>query len=444
VSKIEPSHFSGGTVYVAVDHHLMDSREPYIFKTTDYGATWKRVNGDLPNAHPLSYVKAVAENPNKPGMLFAGTGHAFYYSTDDGAHWIELSAGLPRAPVSWVVVQKQVHDVVVSTYGRGLYVLDDITPLEQGTATTSDAAVHLFTPRSAYRWTQRGRALINFSLKTAPPGPVQVQVLDAGGTVVRDLRPTARPGMNRVTWDLRHDPPRLVAMRTTPPENPHIWEEPRFRGQDTRPVTHWGLEPAQVGPIAAPGKYTVKLTVDGRSSTQPLEVLKDPKIATSQADLDLSVKLQLRLRDDISAAADMVNTIEVMRKQLEDVTKAYRNDAGKAALLKQVADMDKKLIDVETKLLEPAQMTSDDKYFQQAYRVYMNLIWLNGEVGPGAGDVAGGADFPPTDTSVNVMETIEKDLSAVKADYRSLMDREIPAFNRAIGGAMTPLTGGRQ
>ena len=88
--------------------------------------------------------------------------------------------------------------------------------------------------------------------------------------------------------------------------------------------------------------------------------------------------------------------------------------------------MDKKLFDVEAKLLEPAQMTSDDKYFQQAYRVYMNLIWLNGEVGPGAGDVSGGADFPPTDTSVNVMETIEKDLNAAKADYKNLMDRDVP------------------
>src|SRR6185295_7222489 len=105
-------------------------------------------------------------------------------------------------------------------------------------------------------------------------------------------------------------------------------------------------------------KYTVKLTVDGRSLTQPLEVLKDPKIATSQADLDLSVKLQLRLRDNISAAADMVNAIEVMRKQLEDVTKAYRTDAGRAALLKQVAEMDKRLFEVEAKILEPAQMTS--------------------------------------------------------------------------------------
>jgi photosystem II stability/assembly factor-like uncharacterized protein len=439
VSKIEPSHFNGGTAYIAVDAHLMDSREPFIFKTTDYGTTWKRVNGDLPNKHPLSYVKAVAENPNKQGMLFAGTGHAFHYSLDDGAHWTQVPAGLPSAPVSWVVVQKQFHDVVVSTYGRGLYVLDDITPLEQGGPATTDAA-RLFTPRPAYRWTQRGRAIVNYALKTAPRDQVSVQILTGDGQVVRELKSEARAGLNRLNWDLRYEPPRLVAMRTSPPENPHIWEEPRFRGQDTRPVTHWGLEAAQVGPIAVPGKYTVKLTVDGQSFTQTLEILRDPKVPTSVADLDLSVRLQLRLRDNISAAADMINTIEIMRKQLEDVQKMHKNDASKAALLKQVAEMDKKLFDVESKLLEPAQMTSDDKYFQQAYRVYMNLIWLNGEVGPGAGDVAGGADFPPTDTSVGVLETIEKDLNAAKADYRRMMDQDVPAFNRAIGSAMTPLT----
>jgi photosystem II stability/assembly factor-like uncharacterized protein len=441
ISKIEPSHFTGGTAYVAVDAHLMDSREPYIFKTTDYGATWKRVNGDLPKTHPLSYVKAVAENPNKAGMIFAGTGHGFFYSTDDGGHWTELAAGLPHAPVSWVVVQKQFHDVAISTYGRGLYVLDDITPLEQATPVSTDAAAHLFTPRAAYRWSQRSRALINYSLNGEPRGAAQLQVLDGDGKVVRDLRSTPHAGLNRVAWDLRYDSPRLIAMRTTPPENPHIWEEPRFRGQDTRPVTHWGLDQAQVGPLVVPGKYTVKLTVDGQSHSQPIEILKDPRIPTSVADLDLSVKLQLRLRDDISTAADMVNAIEVMRKQLEDVTKAYKNDRSKEALLKQIADMDKKLFDVEAKILEPAQMTSDDKYFQQAYRIYMNLIWLNGEVGPGAGDVSGGADFPPTDTSVNVMESIEKDLNAARADYKNLMDRDVPAFNRAIGGAITPLTG---
>src|SRR5262249_24814571 len=202
---------------------------------------------------------------------------------------------------------------------------DDITPLEQITAATTDAAMHLFTPRSAYRWSQRGRAYVNFSLKGAPRGQAEAQILDPEGKVVRDLKANARAGLNRIAWDLRHDPPHLIAMRTTPPENPHIWEEPRFRGQETRPVTHWGLEPAQVGPVVVPGRYTVKLTVDGQSSTQPIEIVRDPRVATSIADLDLSVKLQLRLRDDISAAADMVNNIEVMRKQLEDVTKASRD-----------------------------------------------------------------------------------------------------------------------
>jgi hypothetical protein len=329
VSKIEPSHFDGNTAYVAVDAHLMDSREPFIFKMTDYGAT-KRVSGDLPNAHPLSYVKAVAENPNQRGMLFAGTGRSFFYSLDDGAHWTELSTGLPHAPVSWVVVQKQFHDVVVSTYGRGIYVLDDITPLEQGSPTTTEA-VKLFTPRSAYRWTQRGRAYVNYSLRSDAHDPVQLQILDSDGKIVRGLSGPGRAGLNRVSWDLRHQPPRLVQLRTTPQENPHIWEEPRFRGQDTRPVTHWGLEPAQVGPIVTPGRYTVKLIVDGHSETQAIEILRDPKVSTSNADLDLSMRLQLRLRDDISAAADMINTIEVMRKQLEDVQKAYRDDASKGA-----------------------------------------------------------------------------------------------------------------
>jgi hypothetical protein len=257
------------------------------------------------------------------------------------------------------------------------------------------------------------------------------------------LRPqNVHAGLNRVNWDLRWDPPRLVQLRTTPTDNPHIFEEPRFRGQDTRPVTHWGLEAAEVGPIVTPGRYTVKVTADGQSATEPLEILRDPKVAASEKDLDLSVRLQLRLRDDISASADMVNSIEVMRKQLEDMRKAAAGDASKAAALKRIEDMDRKLYDVETKILEPAQMLSDDKYFQQAYHVYMNLIWLNGEVGPGAGDVSGGADFPPTDTSVGVMEGVEKELSTIKVDYKRLMDEDVPAFNRSVSSGMTPLTGG--
>ncbi len=460
VSQIEPSHFDPGTAYIAVDLHMMDNRDPYAFKTNDFGKTWTPVNANLPKG-PLAYVRAIAEDPNRKGLLFAGTGNSFYYSLDDGAKWTPLQAGLPHAPVTWITVQKQFHDVVLSTYGRGIYILDNITPLEQAAA-ASDEAVRLFTPRPAYRETRGGRAMIDFSVKAAPRQPSKLEVLDAKGAVIRELRVAARPGLNRASWDLHYDAPRLVALRTTPPENPHIWEEPRFRGVDTRPITHWGLQQAEVGPIVAPGKYTVRLTVDGQTYSQPLEILRDPLVPASVTDLEAQVKLQLRIRDDINATADMVNHIENMRKQLEDVTKMLRpapapgggrggfgggfGGRGGAAVADvpaapaapksdfeiAIEAMDQKLQDVEYKLFSKALRTSDDKYFIQAYKVYLDLLWLNGEVGTGAGDVAGSADDKPTDTAVGLLQDIEKDLDAAKAEYKALMEKEVPAFNKMI------------
>jgi hypothetical protein len=351
-----------------------------------------------------------------------------------------MQAGLPHAPVTWVVVQKNFHDVVVSTYGRGLYILDDITPLEQMAEKATGQGARLFAPRPTYRFTRGGRAFINYELKAAPKDGVKIEILDAAGKAIREVRGPARAGLNRASWDLRMEPPRLVALRTTPPENPHIWEEPRFRGQATRPVTHWGLAQAQVGPMVAPGKYSVRLTADGQSQTQPIEIVKDPKVTSTDADLEASVQLQLRIRDDISASADIVNQLEAMRKQLEDAQQVLRVQKGKEEVVKSIAAMDKRMLDVEHLILEPASMLSDDKYFVQAYRVYMNLIWLNGEVGPGAGDVAGGADFRPTDTSVAVLQTIEKDLDAAKAVYKSLVETELPAFNKSLAEAgVTPI-----
>jgi photosystem II stability/assembly factor-like uncharacterized protein len=439
IACIEPSHFDAGTAYVVVDLHLMDDRDPYIYKTTDFGATWSRINSDLPTKHPLAYAKSIAEDPNHKGLLFAGTGNGFYYSQDDGGHWTSLQAGLPHAPVTWIVVQKRYHDVVVSTYGRGFYILDDISSLEQG-AGAADAAVQFLAPREAYRTGRGGRAILNYTLKQAAKDPVQIQILDSSGAVVRQMNAGGRGGLNRANWDLRYDGPRLIALRTTPPENPHIWEEPRFRGQDSRPITHWGMSSSQPGPVVAPGKYTVKLTVDGQTSTQTLVVLKDPKLTTSDADLEASVKMQLRIRDDINKSSDMVNQMEWMRRQLDDAARALRSNKEKADLLKSVEAMDEKIRGVEYKILNKALTTSDDKYFIEAYKIYFNLMWLNGEVGPGAGDVAGGADYAPTETSRNLLEMIEKDLAAATAEYRTLMDKDLPAFNRSLADhGVTPL-----
>jgi hypothetical protein len=389
-------------------------------------------------------VRVVTEDPNCKGLLFAGTGNGLFYSLDAGGHWTNLQAGLPHSPVSWAVVQKQAHDLVVSTYGRGIYILDDITPLEQmAKGVGSDTSVSLFAPRQAMRILGGGRAYVNYQLKNAPKGAVRATIVDENGKVVREMASTgSRQGLNRISWDMHYDPPQLIALRTTPDENPHIMEEPRFRGADSRPITHWGAAQAEVGPVAAPGKYTMKLMVDGETYSQPLEIVRDPHSTGSDDDIRAGVKLQLRIRDDVNSVSGMVNNIEWMRKQLEDVQKMLRTEKEKAALLKSAEEMDQKLENVEYKLVSKALTTSDDKYFISAYKIYFNLIWLNGEVGTGAGDVAGGADYGPTDTALGLTDMIEKDLAAAKTEYRTLIDKDVPAFNRSLtASGVTPIGG---
>ena len=438
VRKIEPSHFDPGTAYVAVDFHLVDNRDPFIYKTTDFGQTWRKISDSLPAKHPLAYVLSIAENPNRRGMLFAGTGHAFFYSLDDGGHWTQFKDGLPAAPVTWIVVPKQAHDVVLSTYGRGLFILNDITRLEQSDQVTTDADAFLYAPRPGYRLPRSGSVDLLYSLKSAPPAPLRLEILDDGGTVIRTMQSTARAGLNRSTWDLRYDPPKPVELRTTPPDNSHIWEEPRFKGRDTRPIVHWGIEQAAfAAPIAAPGRYTARLTVNGRTFTRPVEVLKDPSISSSDADLAISTAAQVRIRDRMTATADMINRIEIVRKQIEDQLK---NHKGQTAAEKALNDLDAKLLAVELRLLSKTDLHSDDKWYVEAYKIYMNLVWLNGVVGSGAGDVAGGADYRPTDASLDVLEGIDRDLSAARAEFSRAMDQDVPAFNRAAGAAgLSPL-----
>jgi photosystem II stability/assembly factor-like uncharacterized protein len=473
ITSIAPSTFDPATAYISIDFHLVDNRDPFIYKTTDLGKTWKQITGNLPK-HPLGYVRSIAEDPNCAGLLFAGTGNGVSYSLDDGGHWIVLDTGLPHSPVTGAVVQKDFHDLVVSTYGRGLYILDDISPLEHLARNRSDASAVLFEPRQTYRFTRGGQAMLNFSLKTAAKDRVELEILDSEGKVIRQLETVGRAGMNRVKWDLRYESPRLVALRTRAPDNPHIWDEPRFRDSDSRPITHWGTKPAEVGPIVAAGKYSVRLKVEGHSYTQPINILRDPRSPGSDADIELSVKTLLRIRDDISHTADTVNQIEWLRKQIEVIEAMLRppkkkekekppfaqeddEDSeevtpgpakaldevqvkGKGELLKAAEEMDQKLQTVEHKLVSPALSNSDDKYFVEPYRLYLNLMWLNGEAGTGGGDVAGGADFAPTDTQLDLLKTFETEMAGADADYQKVMKDDLPALNRALAeSAVAPL-----
>lgn len=222
-----------------------------------------------------------------------------------------------------------------------------------------------------------------------------------------------------------------------------------------------------MGPIVAPGKYSVRLKVSEQSYTQPLTILRDPRAPGSDADIELSVKTLLRIRTDLNRVSDTVNQIEWLRKQIEvmetmlrppkkkekdkaeaeDDDDDYEGPPGapappqeldeakakrKADLLKAVEELDKKLASVEHKLASPALLNSDDKYFVEPYQVYLNLIWLNAEVGTGGSDVAGGADFAPTDTQLQLLQTFEGEMTAADTDFQKVMKQDLVEFNRSL------------
>ncbi|MGH7524337.1 MAG: WD40/YVTN/BNR-like repeat-containing protein [Gemmatimonadales bacterium] len=438
VRKIEPSRFDPRTAYMVVDYHMMDDRKPYIYKTADLGRTWTRISDGLPQDHPLSYALSIAENPNRKGMLFAGTGHAIYYTLDDGGSWAQLRGGLPAAPVTWIVVAKRDHDVVVSTYGRAIYVMRDITQLESADRVAAGVQVHLYEPLPGLRNARSGSAAMVYLLATAPRDSLKVEFVDSAGITVRTMKFVGRAGTSRATWDLRYDPPREPALRTTPPDNPHIWDEARYKNKMTRQIVHWGIEePQRVGPLAAAGNYTFRLTVDGQVYSEPFTVTKDPEIPSSVADLQTSTRTQARIRDDIDTTAGIINAIEIVRKQIEDDRKS---DSASADLEQSLQALDQKALEVEMRLLTRSDLHSDDKWYVEQPKVYLDLIWLYGEVGTGAGDVAGGADYRPTDASMGVLSEIESDLSGAKSAFAEFLARDLPAFNASMAGKLPPIT----
>jgi hypothetical protein len=219
-----------------------------------------------------------------------------------------------------MVIQDHFNDLVVATYGRGFWIMDDITPLQQLTPQVLKSGVHLFSPRPAYRFRNVTRhqsypndqcsgrnppygASINYYLKSAPKGDVKITVQDENGLVVRTLTGPKKPGISRVWWNLRHEGVDQPKLRTKPPGNPLVWKEKRFQKsaqEGWMPLISWGIRGGLSGPTAVPGTYTVKLMVDGQEFSQKLNVKKDPQSTGSVADIQFQVQMALEIQDNIN------------------------------------------------------------------------------------------------------------------------------------------------
>ncbi len=436
VSNIEPSRHDAGTAYVTFDLHQVNNRDPFVFKTTDYGRTWKSIASDLPRS-VFSYTHCVREDPVRKGLLLLGTENGLYVSFNDGGNWVPFQSNLPRAPVHWMVVQEDFNDLVVATYGRGFWVLDDMSLLRQLGPETRNASAFLFSPRAAYRLRSvvapmdqpedpaagtnpPAGAPITYHLKAATSTKPIITILDASGRDIRTIDGTGDAGLNRVWWDLRHESARAPTLRTTPADHPHV-----VLGRDgTRPLVEWNMQ-GRVGPLAAPGTYTVRVRAAGQELTQKLTIKKDPNSTGTEADIKAQLAVALPLRDDISTASDMIDDIEIVRRQLADLTVwLARGSDGHKVALSAARSLDDKFVRVASRLYQQQLSGARQDSLRWAIQLYAKMCALANDIGQ--------SDFPPTSQQAEVYQLYRKQLADIQMELGTLMTADVAAFNKVL------------
>ena len=366
VAMIEASHFDAGTAYAAINTFRLDDLRPHIYRTRDFGASWQEIVSGLPPNAPSNVVR---EDLQRKGLLFAGTETSVFVSFNDGDSWQALQLNLPHTSMRDLTIHGD--DLIVGTHGRSFWILDDITPLRQISDGILGSAVFLFAPQEALRWrwnrnpdtplppeVPAGKnppdgAIIDYYLSSAAKGPVTLEILDDQSQLVRRyastdmppsiekiaaqhpipmywVRPTeilsAEAGMHRFVWNLHY--PKPEALETEFPISAIFHDTPEY----------------PLGARVLPGHYTVKLTVDGKSYTEPLVVKMDPRITSSVDDLRKQYDMEAGAVEGMNDSYESLEQVQSVRAQLKELTaKVGGNEklrGGLAALDKQCAELE--------------------------------------------------------------------------------------------------------
>ncbi len=435
VSQIEASHFDNNSCYAAINRIRVDDMKPHIYRTHDGGTTWQHIVTGLPENEPVNTVR---EDPQRKGMLFAGTERSVYVSFDDGDHWQSLRLNLVASSVRDLVVHE--NDLVVGTHGRGFWILDDITPLRQISATTAAVAAVLFQPQDAIRFRRSVNtdtpqppeepmgqnppdgAIIDYWLAGRSRTPVSLEILDSSGKVVRSFRSSDPPdrvnekdlrvpmhwvrppavlssaaGMHRFVWDMHYEP--LAGVHRDYPISAIPGDTP--------------AEP--LGPRAL-GHYTVRLTANGETLTQPLTVNPDPRVTTPMDGLVRQQRVEEQIAAALQSAAEMQRQIGSLRAQAA----ALRNKADRAA--EKLAAFDSEL-----QALEGEGRTAE-------VRARPSLTSINSAL-TGVYGAVDSADAAPTAQALGALADALVDLKHASERWQQLQGKELTALNAALQSA---------
>jgi len=460
VYQIGISPFDAGTAYLSIDRHELDDRHPYVFKTADYGKTWTEIGKDLPSDVPAHVVR---EDPNQRGFLVLGTDSGLWYSRDGGTSWKALKADFPTVPVYDVQFIKREHDLVVATHGRGLFVLDNITALEELTPEVLASDFHLFNTRPAHirvRPRRPGEAPTRFTTPNAPAGVVVdyylktaldtasaatagqrgegeaeggsrgrsrrgrviATVTDSrGDTVLVDSSGPGKQGVNRYVWNLRYaGPTRLNFERPSAAEE----EENPFRQ-----VT---------GPRAVPGTYTVALSAGGHTETKTVTVEPDPVLGGDPAKFAAQLHAGLEWRNALSALNAMLNRIVSLETQLKNTQQALRDNAGGDSAMagpvtRQGRELGRKLKELKDSLYNSdvqRDAGQDDIHFLNRFHDRLQSLGFG---------MAFAYAQPPTEVVAARFKELRAALDGYLAKFNDLVRTDVAGFNKTAEERRAPV-----
>jgi photosystem II stability/assembly factor-like uncharacterized protein len=409
VAYVDAGHFDEGTAYLTFDAHTFGDLKPYAYKTTDFGKTWTPlIAGD---AAVRGYAHVLREDPVNPNLLYLGTEFGLWISIDGGKQWAQYKGGdLPNVAVRDLVVHPRDNDLIIATHGRGIWIVDDITPLR---ALTSDAlnkeAVFLTTHPVVQRLNAQGGWVEGDATYDGPNPPneavityyqrrrhifgdLTMDVTDPNGNVVGTIPTSKRRGLSRVTWSMRMKPP------TVPPAA----------------TAAFG---AAFGPRVLPGTYTVRLTKDKNVYTTPLQLIPDPRLKYTDADRQLQFNLAIKLYKDLGLMSNAVERINSVRLALDDRASKLPASDGLTKRLRaasaQVDDLRKKI--VATK--EGGMITGEERLREFLTELYGNVVFYDG---------------PPTAMQTMRADALSKELDDVAASFDAWTKKELPGINSAL------------
>ncbi|MEZ4669661.1 MAG: glycosyl hydrolase [Anaerolineae bacterium] len=462
ISQIEPSGHAAGKAYVAASGHYSDDYKPYLFVTHDYGQTWTQRTSGIPDGH---FLRVVREDPVHAELLYAGTEAGIFFSLDDGEHWHSLQNNLPVTSIYDIVVKDA--DLVVATHGRSMWILDDLSPLRQLTQDMLAGSVHLFKPEAAYRITRQAYGLnslnaayfsyaannppsgiiVHYYLKDRTDAPIRLSLLTADGDEIQSFsnqQPATQPKpVGPYAYHMRGG---SVALKTQPagePETGVKWgaltlthdnesvlsseaginrfvlpiqyrDIVRVAGQRGHGITD---------PLLVPGMYQVELTVGDQKWSHPVEILKDPRVATTQAEFQAQLDLMLNIREQVASIHRVVQQCRDLRQQFAARLQPLHGRPQAAAILEAGNALQAELTGIERSLIQP-DLNFDSGELDGSHYEGMPDGKLEA-----LGYMVGRSDNAPTVQSYAMYDAFVAELEKPYARFKQLVGEDIPAFN---------------